>query len=348
MRRPRQTLSLALLALCWAITSAANAQGNDGPPRTIAYEGTLTNALGEPLHCPTAGTCTPGVVIEFALYETATGGTAVWNESFTNVPVVNGRLGLTLGASSTLPADVFGQDVFLAVRLNGGDELAPRQRVSATMFALRAVSSNLAGDAAKLGGIDASEYPTAAEVPALADISGLAIEPSSVTIQGTSTALTAGSLDLGSDADDVLTAAMVKTLTGGGNADALHTHAGQGGGAGSGLSFPAPTMFSGRGTTPMDYVSALAYCRDLEEGSHTDWRLPTEAEFEYLLMLDGVTLPDLGTVTAEFWARGDSRATGNLYRPTFVFSGSWTAVNYFAQAYQYAPSATGPFPLCVR
>jgi hypothetical protein len=45
---------------------------------------------------------------------------------------------------------------------------------------------------------------------------------------GESTTLSEGSLDLGSEADDELTAAMVKTLTGGGEADALHTHAGLG------------------------------------------------------------------------------------------------------------------------
>ncbi len=60
--------------------------------------------------------------------------------------------------------------------------------------------------------------------------SGLALTPSSVTIQGSSTALTTGELDLGPNSDDSLTAGMVQTLTGGGDAETLHTHTGHGGG----------------------------------------------------------------------------------------------------------------------
>ncbi|MEC7947386.1 MAG: hypothetical protein VX265_07430 [Myxococcota bacterium] len=61
---------------------------------------------------------------------------------------------------------------------------------------------------------------------------GIDITPASVTIQGTSTSLTDGSIDLGSSADDALSASMVQTLTGGGSADALHSHAATGGGGG--------------------------------------------------------------------------------------------------------------------
>ena len=60
---------------------------------------------------------------------------------------------------------------------------------------------------------------------------GLAITPSSVTIQGSSTSLTSGELDLGPNSDDSITASMLQTLTGGGDAEALHTHAGHGGGS---------------------------------------------------------------------------------------------------------------------
>jgi hypothetical protein len=60
---------------------------------------------------------------------------------------------------------------------------------------------------------------------------GIAITPASITLDGTATSLLSGRLDLGAGANDELTAAMVQTLTGGGNADALHTHAGAGGGA---------------------------------------------------------------------------------------------------------------------
>ncbi len=58
----------------------------------------------------------------------------------------------------------------------------------------------------------------------------LALTPASVQVRGTSTRLTDGQIDLGPGADDHLSANMVTTLTGGGDADALHRHAGAGGG----------------------------------------------------------------------------------------------------------------------
>ncbi len=60
-------------------------------------------------------------------------------------------------------------------------------------------------------------------------VDGQHIEPASIALQGTSTALEDGLLDLGPAVDDELTAEMLQTLTGGGNADALHSHAGNGG-----------------------------------------------------------------------------------------------------------------------
>ena len=63
-----------------------------------------------------------------------------------------------------------------------------------------------------------------------ADGAGVAMRPSSVTIGDTQ--LVDGSIDLGPEADDALTAQMVQTLVSGGQADQLHTHAAQAGGGG--------------------------------------------------------------------------------------------------------------------
>ena len=63
-----------------------------------------------------------------------------------------------------------------------------------------------------------------------ADSAGLDIVPKSIAIAGGDTQINTGSIDLGPGASDELTASMVTTLTGGGEADALHTHAGLGAG----------------------------------------------------------------------------------------------------------------------
>lgn len=85
--------------------------------------------------------------------------------------------------------------------------------------------------------------------PVVADVEGLDIEPASVTIYGTSTVLEDGELDLGSGAADEITAAMVETLTGGGNADSLHEHTGQ-----------------QAGTTSIEYVGVTATQRGCGDG----------------------------------------------------------------------------------
>lgn len=156
-----------------------------------------------------------------------------------------------------------GAQVYMALRL--GDDLAdagPRTPLGAVPYAVyatnaqTAVTANSAAtadlaaeldgfdpdavDAASVGGVSADALSTDAELAAhAADADahhsalsvGLDITPNSVTTG--SARLTDGSLDLGPDATDELTAAMVTTLTAGGNADALHTHAGSGGGGGA-------------------------------------------------------------------------------------------------------------------
>ena len=87
-------------------------------------------------------------------------------------------------------------------------------------------STTIGGEAPLL----ASNHGNDADAHHSSTSDGLDITPTSVTIQGTSTSLTDGSIDLGANADDALSAAMVQTLTGGGDADSLHTHAATGGG----------------------------------------------------------------------------------------------------------------------
>jgi len=63
------------------------------------------------------------------------------------------------------------------------------------------------------------------------------MRPNSVAVGASR--LTDGELDLGPEADDSLSAAMLQTLVAGGNADALHGHAAQGAGGGGGSCYTA-------------------------------------------------------------------------------------------------------------
>ena len=106
------------------------------------------------------------------------------------------------------------------------DELSPRLVVGAAPFAIQAADS---GTLAGLGP-EAFEPSGAVDTHASDDHAhhsatsvGLDITPDSVAV-GTSR-FDDGALDLGPDSDDELTAEIVRTLTGGGDADTLHTHA---------------------------------------------------------------------------------------------------------------------------
>lgn len=139
-------------------------------------------------------------------------------------------------------------------------ELVPRIQVGTAPYAVRA------NDAATLDGLGPDAFEREGEVAAhAADAHGhhsatsdrLAITPASVEIGDTR--LDDGALDLGAEADDRLTAEIVQTLTGGGDADALHVHtSGSAGGGGSCyVSWGVPDcyegwteVYSGIGLTP--------------------------------------------------------------------------------------------------
>ena len=113
----------------------------------------------------------------------------------------------------------------------GGDELEPRISLGSVPFAIRA---NEAGDATTLQGLTPDEFARAEDLGAhgadpdahhSSTSDGIDITPSTVFVGD-------GIVDFGPDADDELSAEMVRTLTGGAEADALHTHAASGVGGG--------------------------------------------------------------------------------------------------------------------
>ena len=283
----RKALLVSALAavLLMPMASAAGAV-----PEQVHYQGVLTNAVGDPIHCPDAMTCPDGMLdLTFRLYGDLEAGDPLWEEIHEAVPVVMGAFQVVLGVETPVTGDLLDSGTWLSVEVNSAGEMEPRQAVVSTPYALRASGAD------NLGGLAASEYVTSAVLPELcvtpedlpallaelepgevpgdgdtlatmsclpnaiavwngafwdcddhlqvfaahsgdpnahhpADSAGLDIVPKSIAIAGGDTQINAGSIDLGPGANDELTASMVTTLTGGGEADALHTHAGLGAG----------------------------------------------------------------------------------------------------------------------
>lgn len=98
-------------------------------PRTISYQGRLSDASGLPI----SGTRN----ITFSLYTTATGGSPIWTETHNNVPISNGLYNVMLGSVNPFPPNVdFSQQYWLGVQIGIDPELTPRYQLGATPYAL--------------------------------------------------------------------------------------------------------------------------------------------------------------------------------------------------------------------
>ena len=87
-----RNLGAGLVALLLVASSPCVAFAADAVPPTLTYSGYITDAQQAPLDGTT-------IDATFTLYDAATGGTAVWAESFTGVPVTRGHFTVLLGSS---------------------------------------------------------------------------------------------------------------------------------------------------------------------------------------------------------------------------------------------------------
>src|SRR5688572_21859910 len=97
-------------------------------PRTMKFQGYLATAAGQPVSA-TLG-------ITFRLYDVASGGVALWEEQHPAVAVANGLYEATLGSivPITLP---FSVPYFLGISVGADAEMAPRQALTGTGYAIR-------------------------------------------------------------------------------------------------------------------------------------------------------------------------------------------------------------------
>jgi len=120
-------------------------------PPLVNFSGTLTEPNGRPL--------TGTVAVTFSLYSEQTGGAALWMETQSVQPDLQGHYTVMLGSTSSngLPADIFvaGQAHWLGVQVQGQEE-QPRVLLVSAPYALKA------GDAQTVGGLPASAFALAA------------------------------------------------------------------------------------------------------------------------------------------------------------------------------------------
>jgi hypothetical protein len=128
-KSPFRSLSLAPLALvCIALVLASGARGD--VPRTISYQGFLTDDAGAPLTGP--------VDITFRLFGQLADGTEAWSEVHQDVELDEGRFTVALGGFTAQGVD-FSQQMFLEIQV-GDEVLAPRLPMRSVPSAIRAAT----------------------------------------------------------------------------------------------------------------------------------------------------------------------------------------------------------------
>ena len=134
-------------------------------PRVLHYQGYLTDAAGEPVHCPDLVSCPDQVFdITFRLYQDPFGGQPLWSETHEAVGIHHGVFNAPLGSLEGLDPSILGDPTYLGVTINGTGELVPRQEVVSSAFSMRA---EVADDATALGGVPAESYATLEDLPGL-------------------------------------------------------------------------------------------------------------------------------------------------------------------------------------
>lgn len=145
---PLRTPHSAFRILCVSVAIAATALGGSANlfgglcfcgvvyaavPRTIQYQGKLTEPDGTPL----VGQRT----VTLRLYDSATAGTTLWEEAHTIdlARADSGIFSVVLGSQTPFPATLdFNAPLWLTVEVDGGGEFAPRQPLSAVSYAINA------------------------------------------------------------------------------------------------------------------------------------------------------------------------------------------------------------------
>ena len=120
------------------------ANADSSVPPLINYQGQLTDASGN----PQTGT----KKLEFNIYDASSGGNKVWGpQTFNGIPLIGGRFNVMLGstdAGGNALLSAFGANSrFLGIKVDDGAEIAPRQQILSTPFAIQALSASNADNA---------------------------------------------------------------------------------------------------------------------------------------------------------------------------------------------------------
>jgi len=132
--------TLIILALfLWAQSAGAlpfRAPALAGDSTTIiSYQGRLADSSGNPI-------TTPGVAMQFRLYNTDTDGAPLWEETHAAVPVEDGLFHVLLGSTNPIPVSLLASNsaLWLGITVGSDSEMTPREQIASVPYAMIASS----------------------------------------------------------------------------------------------------------------------------------------------------------------------------------------------------------------
>ena len=115
----------AICVLTFSIIGNVNAQ----VPQTISYQGLLTTSSGAPI-------ADGNYNLTFSLYTVPTGGTPIWTETQSSVPVSNGTFSVILGSITPFTGVNFAQQLYLGITKDSDPEFSPRSALTSAPSSL--------------------------------------------------------------------------------------------------------------------------------------------------------------------------------------------------------------------
>jgi hypothetical protein len=124
---------LLVLALLWVRDAQALAALTAKSTTTISYQGRLANSSGTPV-------TSAGLGMTFRLYNTTTGGSALWTETYPGVAVNDGLFHVLLGSVTPLDASYFStyDTLYLGITVGTDAEMTPREQLASAPYAIQA------------------------------------------------------------------------------------------------------------------------------------------------------------------------------------------------------------------
>lgn len=175
MRALKTPAPLTLLATLAFIAFGSASTVTAQIPRTISYQGILTDGSGNPLPDGSHS-------MEVRIYREQTGGSVVFSETH-SITTEKGIFNVVIGSNTPLPTSMkFDAQYYLAVMVDGGSEMSPRTPMTSVPYALHAaIADELSPNATGfLKGINALDGTMIVENPT-GPVATLALAPESVS-----------------------------------------------------------------------------------------------------------------------------------------------------------------------